>query len=128
MNRLIAFLAISVISAGLAVLFLFDPSQYAFYPICYFRAVSGWNCPGCGATRAMHQLLHGNLVEAAHANLLLVAALPLTAWHGVRRARGWWVRQPLSFHIAPVWLWTLLAIAAVFTVIRNLPGFEWLSP
>ena len=121
LNRSTAFVAISIASAGLAVVFLFDPAQYAFYPICYFRAVTGWLCPGCGATRAMHQLLHGHVVEAARANLLIVAALPLTVWHGVRRVKGSWVRQPVSLQVSPFWLWTIMAIVAVFTVIRNLP-------
>jgi hypothetical protein len=61
-------------------------------------------------------------------NLLVVAALPLTAWHGIRRAKGWWFRQPLSLGMSPFWLSTIMAIAFVFAVIRNLPGFEWLAP
>jgi hypothetical protein len=126
-KRPVTIVAISIASAGLAILFLFDPAQYTFYPICYFRALTGWNCPGCGATRAMHQLLHGHVVEAARANMLLVAALPLMAWNGVRRVKGWWVRQTVSLHVSPFWLWTILAIVAMFTVIRNLPGFRWLA-
>jgi len=114
--------------AAAATLFFFDPEQYGFYPICYLHAVTGFSCPGCGATRAMYQLLHGNIVAAAHFNLLFVLCLPQSAWltvrHGVRRMLG----RPGYFSIKPFWIWSIFALTVVFTVVRNLPGFEWLSP
>src|SRR4051812_3951253 len=66
----------ALIGLGLAVLFRFDPSRYPFYPRCLFHEVTGLHCPGCGATRALHQLLHGRVVEAMGLNAMLVAALP----------------------------------------------------
>ena len=41
-------------------LFFFNPSSPAnqFFPKCPFRLVTGWQCPGCGSTRALYQLLH----------------------------------------------------------------------
>jgi len=49
-----------------AVLFLFDLAKHGFYPICLFHSLTGLNCPGCGATRAAYQLLHGHLLRALH--------------------------------------------------------------
>ena len=114
--------------AGAAMIFLFDPAQHSFYPICYFRVVTGLNCPGCGITRAIHQLLHGNIAAAARLNLLLVLCLPFSAWWAIRNGAAWIQGQPMAFSIRPLWIWTFLAVASVFTVIRNLPGFEWLAP
>ncbi len=118
---------LAVVAAG-AVLFWFNPAQYRLYPFCLFHELTGLNCPGCGGTRALHYLLHGNLVAAFHANALLVISLPLFAWLGVRFAvravRG--LSAPRK--ISPAWFWFFLALAVVFTVLRNLPWFVWLSP
>src|ERR1700722_3214681 len=65
-----------------AVLFLFNPSQYPFYPRCLFHQWTGWNCPGCGSTRAMYQLLHGHLAMAMRCNVLLILSLPFVAVYG----------------------------------------------
>ena len=64
-------LIVSALVAGAAglVLFCFDPRQYHFYPVCFFHQTTGLLCPGCGALRAGHQLLHGHLVSALCENL-----------------------------------------------------------
>src|SRR5208283_3757615 len=108
-----------------AVLFFFDPAKHGFYPICLFHSLTGLNCPGCGATRAAYQLLHGHLLRALQDNALFV--LPLTA------LRAWFVMQkirnrPGAFIVSPIMLWALLVTVFVFTVLRNLPAFAWLSP
>lgn len=110
------------------ILFFFNPAEHGFYPVCYFHVATGLNCPGCGALRAMHQLLHGHVVEAARLNALLIPCLAylgwLTALFVTARLRG----QPASLAVRPAWLWTFLCVAVVFTLLRNLPGFAWLAP
>jgi len=116
-------------AAGAAVVvFFFDPAQYGFYPICLFHSLTGWNCPGCGATRAVFQLLHGHLQQAFRDNALVIAglaAVPIgVLWHLIQRKRG----RPGAGQ-PPIWVWwTLLALVLVFTVLRNVPAFGWLSP
>ena len=75
----------------------------------------------------MHQLLHGHFVAAADLNLLLVLCLPFSAWWVVRQAGAWLYGQPVAVSVQPVWYWAFLAVSTVFTVLRNLPGFEWLG-
>jgi hypothetical protein len=114
--------------AGAAVLFFFDPARHSFYPVCQFHLLTGLYCPGCGATRAAFQLLHGNVLAALHDNVLFVVSLPALA------ARGLWFldrqrrRQPVRFFIPPAALWTFLVVALVFVVLRNLPAFSFLAP
>jgi hypothetical protein len=69
----------------LAVLFFFDPSETAIFPPCLIRLYTGWSCPGCGATRALHALLHLRLEEAWRYNKLWTAAAPVLAAWGVWR-------------------------------------------
>ena len=53
-----------------------DPALNGFFPKCPFLSLTGYQCPGCGSQRAIHQLLHGNLATAFQFNPLLVLFLP----------------------------------------------------
>ncbi len=125
-------LAIAVLLAAAAglVLFWFDPRQYHFYPVCLFHRATGLLCPGCGALRALHQLLHGHLAAAFRFNPMLVLSLPLLLWFaakwGLRQARN----EPIALSVRPTWLWLALGAVLVVSVVRNLPGapFAFLRP
>ena len=125
----LAVAALLTAAAGV-VLFWFDPRQYHFYPVCYFHQVTGLLCPGCGALRALHQLLHGHLVAAFRFNPMLVVALPFLVWIGARCGCRRAPSQPLMSGVRPWWLWLALAAVLVVSVLRNIPGgaFAMLRP
>lgn len=104
---------------GVLIYFLFDPTQVSIFPPCMFHQLTGLDCPGCGAQRALHQLLHGNLVAAFRLNAMFVLSLPLLAWFGPRFITRMWRREPLS--IRTRWLWVYFAAWILFGVLRNLP-------
>ena len=116
--------------AAALVLFFFDPRVYHFYPICFFHRTTGLLCPGCGALRASHQLLHAHVAAALRFNPMLVISLPFLVWwgagHGLRRIRN----QPAFLGLSAKWLWLILAAVLVVSVLRNLPGapFALLRP
>ena len=125
------FTVVVLVAAALgsgAILFFFDPAKHGFYPICLFHALTGLNCPGCGATRAAYQLLHGHLLRALHNNALFVLTLAALvvqgAWLVMTKVRN----QPAAFVVSPKTLWALLILAFLFTGLRNLPAFAWFSP
>jgi Protein of unknown function (DUF2752) len=113
-----AYIALAAASFFAVVLYRFPPGEYGFYPRCPVYALTGWQCPGCGMTRALDALLHGHVVEALRWNpLVLPVVAGFVAWM-VTIWRGWsakWPRVP-NFVVA-----VLLVITGVFTVIRNLP-------
>jgi Protein of unknown function (DUF2752) len=123
----IAVLGVTVIGAG-AMVYLFNPSTHAFYPVCVFHALTGLNCPGCGTTRSLYALLHGDLRVALKDNALFILTLAaLAVWSAqftLRKIQS----QPATVNISPNFLWLFLVVTLVFAVVRNLPGFEWLSP
>ncbi len=116
---------ICALTGGLALLYWFPPETSWFYPPCLIRTATGFYCPGCGTTRALHALLHGNLRQAVQHNLLLVALLPaLAAFVGVQALSlaqsGQW-RELRFIRYAPV---LLLGLMLLFGLLRNLP-FAW---
>ena len=98
--------------------------------LCPIYELTGLYCPGCGSGRAARALLRGDLAAAFGHNAL---ALPLglvcggvLGWEylrvvfpglGLKKARlpGWF---------GPA----VLAVLAVFTLLRNLPAFAFLAP
>ncbi len=108
----------------LALLLLrFPPSVYSFYPTCPIHTILHLQCPGCGSTRALAALLHGHLFQALRLNALTTCALPAIAIETAatrltRSLRGYSERSAWS--PSPLTIYTSLAIAALFTLIRNL--------
>lgn len=120
--------------AGLALAALYfrlDPALYPF-PRCIVHWLSGLHCPGCGAQRAIHALLHGRIQQAVGYNLLAALAAPIIAFGAVTELRGWLTKQPrrYSFLYRPWFGWSVVTFTLLFTVLRNLPGSlgAWLAP
>lgn len=112
-------LGLGVVLAGaLTYIGLVDPHRPgSVFPLCPFRLLTGWNCPGCGTLRMIHDVLHGNVVAAINDNVMLLVGIPLLAgWVLLRRRSGRW---PLTLPTAAAVLVTMVA----WTVVRNLPGF-----
>jgi hypothetical protein len=122
-------LALVMAAAG-AVLFWFDPREYHFYPVCFFHKATGLLCPGCGALRAGHQLLNGQVAAAFRFNPVVVVSLPVLGWLGARYGWQRWKGEAASLGVRPGWLWLTLGLALAVSVLRNLPGetFAMLRP
>jgi len=123
--------SLAVAAVATIVLFLFDPTRSAFYPVCQFHKLTGWHCPGCGSLRALHHLTHGELVAAFNCNPLLMVSLPVLAWLAGRRLirrRSKPAPFPSSVKLAAVWV--VVAVIVLFGILRNLPypAFAWMSP
>jgi hypothetical protein len=72
-----------VLFAGALVFALWTPPEGAGSSICLFRRLGG-SCPGCGMTRALSLLAHGDLAGslAVHPWGLLLALQGLLFWAG----------------------------------------------
>jgi hypothetical protein len=105
-----------------ATLLRLPPAQNSFYPQCPIHEYLHLQCPGCGATRALAALLSGHLSEAIHFNALVTLLLPFFAVY-VALCYYRFVRQKSLrlLHPSPAAIYAALALATVFTAIRNLP-------
>jgi hypothetical protein len=115
-----------IVAAG--ILFFFDPAKNNFYPVCQFHLLTGLYCPGCGATRASYQLLHGNFLTALHDNALYIVTLVLLALRGLWLLKQKIRRQPVGLVVSPNALWAFSVVTVVFVILRNIPAFSFLAP
>ncbi len=111
-----------VLLGGL-LLAVLDPSVVRWLPDCPVRTLTGLDCLACGASRALHALLGGQVGQALDRNLLFVLLLPA----GLYLALGAWLRALLGRTVLPrprrlgPWLAVLGGLALLFLVLRNLP-------
>ncbi|MEO6517562.1 MAG: DUF2752 domain-containing protein [Pseudoxanthomonas sp.] len=110
---------------GFLLLRQFDPNAAgSLFPQCMFHAFTGWYCIGCGMTRALHALAHGDLARAFSMNPLAMSMLAISplllGWK-----LGWqpnWMR-PLMAIVSEPKFW--LVLLPVYWIVRNLPWFPF---
>jgi hypothetical protein len=98
-------------------------------PTCIVKLSTGFDCPGCGGTRAFWYLLHGDVAAAARSHMLAVFAAPFLLYMYV----AWTVNHVAGstkvpyLRLSPRTVSIFLAAWGVFTVLRNLPWapFTW---
>lgn len=102
------------------VYFFISPAASPLFPKCPFYMATGLLCPGCGAQRAVHSLLHLDFVSAWHYNAFLVLNIPIVALLGI--AEYYRLRKPVFYakiHQARfIWLYFIGVI--VWSVMRNI--------
>ena len=119
----ITFGALLVLSVTACIVLLLVPpgSPHAkWLPKCMFHQLTGLYCPGCGATRALSAMLHGDLKSSLHNNLLLFPLLALIAVLIVKPEIS--LKRPVAVAI--------VAVVLLFTILRNIPfaPFTYLAP
>ena len=120
LTRAVAIVALVALSA--AILMVFPPTRFSFYPKCPIYSWLHLQCPGCGATRALAAVLRAHFVEALHFNALVTLMFPTAAiYFGISIRRVFhsetfrWPEPPASA------VYSALVLATIFTVVRNLP-------
>lgn len=119
---IIALVAVTLLVFGL-IYYALDPSASGLFPRCAFLEWTGYKCPGCGSQRAIHALLHGDVVAAFRYNALLLLAIPWVALCLYAESRR--VRNPRLYARlnAPLLIWLFLAFVLIWWLLRNI--FNW---
>ena len=118
----------SLLVAGAAYLFVFEPGKTGFFPICLFRFLTGFTCPGCGSTRALHQILHGHFLAAFMLNPLFFIAIPFMLYAFLRYTmivlRG---GVPRPNALPAPYIYAIFFIVLSFWIFRNTPYYPFVS-
>jgi len=104
----------------ISVYYFFDPAKSSYFLKCPLKSITGYDCAGCGAQRAFHELLHFRFLRAFHYNPLFVLSMPI--------AILWWIFSYLNrentswlkhFFYSKSLLFAFLAIVLLYSLIRN---------
>lgn len=109
----------ALLAAGL-VYYAFVSVTGSYVP-CFFRLVTGRQCPGCGVSHLFTALMRGDITTAFYSNpfvfVLLLPAAIYAAWKAVRYVRtgekGFSIWEDRAFVL-------IAAAAVVFGIARNL--------
>ena len=112
-----------VLGAAVCIVLLLVPPGSAhakWLPKCMFHQLTGLYCPGCGATRALSAMLHGDVKASLHNNALLFPLLALIVFLLMKPETS--LKQPFAI--------TIVAVVLAFTILRNIPAapFTYLAP
>ena len=116
--------AILTVAAALLCLYLGVLRLGMPMPRCVFLEVTGWQCPGCGISRALHALLHGHFAEAIRYNYFLLLSIPYllavaaVSWIPALHRRRRLHRVVLGPELAV----SYVVLFAIWFVVRNLLG------
>jgi hypothetical protein len=118
-------------AAAASVLYVYNPLAYGFYPRCVLLRLTGLYCPGCGALRATHALLHGHLLQALDYNLLYVLTLPFAGYLAASYLSAALTGRRLpTYTLSANQARLVFVLVMAFAVLRNLPyaPFTYLAP
>ena len=92
-------------------------------PPCPLHALTGLFCPGCGITRMLLALVHGQPVTAFRQNPMVFVMLPVAVAALIHMALPVRLQSPAVQRVlqSPAWPLGLVAAVAVFTILRNIP-------
>lgn len=111
-----------ILLTGAVTLFFLDPSKHTFFPKCAFHMATGYSCPGCGSSRALYQLTHGNVLEALRLNPGIMFLLGMGVTDFGRYIRSVKLSEPFHTVFANVRLVIGLVVGMLlYAVARNLP-------
>jgi hypothetical protein len=118
----------SLLLLGAVYVFAFEPGKTGFFPPCIFRLLTGLQCPGCGSTRSLHQLLHGHFATAFALNPLFVIAIPFLMFALLRHTslsfRG---ITPKPNALPARYIYLIFVVIVSFWIFRNTTLYPFVS-
>ena len=110
----------------LSLYFIYNPSDFEFFPKCPFYELTGYFCPGCGSQRALHRLLHFDIKGAFSQNALFIPAILTLATHFltlvIQKRRSQNIKTILHYKNSA---WVVLVCVITFWLLRNLSFFPF---
>ena len=118
---------LGLVACGVVAYFV-QPDTVSWLPVCPFHQLTGLWCPGCGTTRMLHYLVHGELRMALRQNVMALVALPGVCY---ALSRELWPSLKIAWPAVSNGLTVSFAsMLILFGVARNIPvsPFSWLAP
>lgn len=115
------------------IYYRYNPDNPNWLAKCSFHEYTSYNCPGCGGQRAIHYLLHGEILQALHHNLIFTLGLPFLLYLYFLVVDVYILKDKKllrSFMYSPKFGFSVVAVIILFLVLRNIPffPFTYLAP
>lgn len=132
-NKFLKIALIFLLFGGFFILyFSYNPSENSFFIPCPIYYITGFFCPGCGSQRAIHLLLHGDVIGAFRFNPLMVLTLPILIYGLGITVANWIFGTSFRFMLfySKLFIFGYFGLAILYWVLRNLPlyPFNLLAP
>ncbi len=118
-------LAAFALSCMTLLYFFLFPLYGQYFPKCIFYNATGLYCPGCGSQRAISALLHLDIADAAHDNLLAIVSIPFLVYAFALYVTGDDAPKRCSLFYSPLFVKFVLAVVICFCIARNIPAYPF---
>ncbi len=126
LKRIVAGTICLITAGGLYLLYVRNPAVPGFFPPCPFLLLTGLYCPGCGALRTLHELMHFHFVHALQLNALVaIAAAPLGAYLAYWLLSFAAIVQRPSPPLPGSAYYAVLLLLLAFWLLRNFPWYPF---
>ena len=96
-------------------------------PNCFFHAFTGYYCPGCGGTRAVTALLHGEILKSLFYHPFVGYVVAVGGWFMLSQTIEYLSKGKLSIalHFRQVYMWIGIFLIVVNCLVKNLVKLLW---
>ena len=108
--------SILVVNTAVTILCFYDPRKVDWLPKCAFYQLTKLHCPGCGNTRALYHLIHGDVVQSIRNNCLLIPAIITLIYLLIFPHMA--LKKSVCF--------TILIVTVLFFILRNIPFYPFI--
>lgn len=121
-NIVIAVTISFVVVTAITIYVLFDPAVSIFFPKCPSLLLTGYKCAGCGSQRAIHSLLHFDVVSAFFYNPILILYIPYLLFGSYMEYMGGKIKfyKIYGVFFGKTAIIINFTVIVVYTVLRNI--------
>lgn len=122
MTKRIRLIILLVVPCAVLMLFLIKERLLGIassLPPCSFRVVTGYHCPGCGNTRSVKALLHGDILLSLRNNPIILFGCLMGILFYLEQLAGFFGKE-IKLVPRKKFVWgTIAAVFVIFYVVRN---------
>lgn len=119
------------VAGGTVLLMIVDPAKTRLFGVCPLHWITGLHCPGCGALRAGHAILHAHWAQAVAYNCMAFVTVPvILVWSAAEAIHALTGRRLGPPRGTARFGKFLVVVLILYTVARNIPlaPFDLLRP
>ena len=109
-----------VIIFAIMMMYVWRVNLLTFFPGCLFKEVTGYDCPGCGGTRAVVALLQGHTLESFCYHPIVPYTVTLQMAVIISGCLRKWTTYTHTFLLRPVHFYAFIVLLIANFFIKNL--------